>query len=237
MPFRKITNTATRTLHLPIRILFGVLLHRIKNGLHFITAPEGWFSVKKNTLFSRITDWWRTLHLVDRLLLVFMIILLTKSAHNLFFHELTMHNSDTLCAVIRTIAASIFGYFISAGFRGASRQSTASAQATGIGFAADQHESGPPTAQIGFSAEAETNSRVQTRIAVGRSNEFSDQRLRQQMIIVAIIGISSLLMLVAACNDTQTSPEAVATLSQLCDFVSGSVGFLIGHAGTAQNLS
>ena len=191
--------------------------------------------MKKNTLLNRITAWWRTLHLVDRLLMIFMTIMLIQSAHNLFFHELSMQNSGTLDTVIRTTAVSIFGYFISSGFQGASRQSVTSAQ-TAIGFAAEQNEPGQPTARIGFSAESETDSKAQTEIAVSHSSGSPGQRLRQQMIIVAIIGISSLLILVVARNYTQPCTEAVATLSQLRDFVSGSVGFLTGHAGAARSI-
>ena len=113
--------------------------------------------------------------------------------------------------------------------------SVTSAQ-TAIGFAAEQNEPGQPTARIGFSAESETDSKAQTEIAVSHSSGSPGQRLRQQMIIVAIIGISSLLILVVARNYTQPCPEAVATLSQLRDFVSGSVGFLTGHAGAARSI-
>lgn len=187
-------------------------------------------------LFRGTLGWWRALHLIDQLLLIFMIILLGQAAHNLFFHELAMQNSDTLDTVIRTTAASIFGYFISNGFLGASTPSTASSQ-TAIAFAADQNNSDKPTARIGFSAEGEAGSTPQSETSIASSNGTSPQRLRQQIVIVALIGICSLLMLVAARNCTQACPEAVATLSQLRDFVSGSVGFLIGHAGAARNLS
>ena len=57
------------------------------------------------------------------------------------------------------------------------------------------------------------------------------------MLIVGMIGISSLLILVIACDSTQDTTSAAAALSQLRDFVSGSVGFLIGHAGAVQSVA
>lgn len=186
--------------------------------------------MKKRTSFG----WWRALHLVDRLLLIFMTILLVQSAHNLFFHELAAEDSATLDVVIRTTAAAIFGYFISAGFRGASEQNAVSAQ-NAIGFVSGSDTPNAPTARIGFAAETQTDETpMQSGSARGSSTPALNRRTRQQLIIVAIIGISSLLLLVIARNYAQPSAASVATLSQLRDFVSGSVGFLIGHAGGAE---
>ena len=192
----------------------------------------------KASIFGRIAGWWRSLHLIDRLLLIFMVILLSQSAHSLFFHESAMQDPDALNSVIRTTAASIFGYFISSGFQSAASKSAASAQ-TGIGFPMNQNESEQPTGQNSFTAkaQAEADNKPQTGTTIGHRNNLSGQRLRQQMIIVAMVGLSSLLMLVVACNYTSTCPDSVATLSQLRDFVSGSVGFLIGHAGTVRTIS
>ena len=178
--------------------------------------------------------WWRNLHLVDRLLLIFMTVLLTQSVGSLFFYECTAQNSETLNAVLHTTAASIFGYFISAGFRGTSSQDGGSAQEK-IGVGTGQNETGNPNARVGFSEGTEIEGNALAKNAVSPSGESIDRRLRQQMVIVAVIGIASLLMLVLACNHTLATSDAVAALSQLRDFVSGSVGFLIGHAGAVKN--
>lgn len=175
--------------------------------------------MKKNTLFSRNAAWWRSLHLVDRLLLIFMTILLIQSACSLFFCERAMQNSDALNSVIRTTAASIFGYFISAGFREASNKDGIVAK----------------TADL--STETETDDEAKVPATDDGLAGLINQRLRQQIVIVALIGIFSLLILVAACNGAPTAPDAVAALSQLRDFVSGSVGFLIGHAGAIRSRS
>ena len=189
--------------------------------------------MKKPVLLSRMTAWWRRLHLVDRLLLIFMVILLAQSARSLFFYECASQNSGAMDTAIRTTAASIFGYFISAGFRGA-KQEGASTQA-GSDLAAGQNRTTNLNTQTGLSENEEMSSEAQSNTNIGQSGESTDQRLRQQMLIVGMIGISSLLILVIACDSTQDTTGAAAALSQLRDFVSGSVGFLIGHAGAVRS--
>ena len=174
--------------------------------------------MKKNTPLSCVAAWWRRLYVVDRLLLIFMAILLIQSAHSLFFCEQATQNSNALHTVIRTAAASIFGYFISAGFRGGTNRDNIAENTA-----------------IGVSTGTETDGEARVKVTVDRSEGLINQRLRQQIIIVALIGIFSLLILVAACNNTTTASDAVAALSQLRDFVSGSIGFLIGHAGAVRN--
>lgn len=176
--------------------------------------------MKKDTPLSCIVAWWRSLYLVDRLLLVFMTILLIQSACSLFFCERAMQNSDALNSVIRTTAASIFGYFISAGFREASNKDDIAEKTA-----------------VGLSTETETDDEAKVPATDDGLAGLINQRLRQQIVIVALIGIFSLLILVAACNGAPTAPDAVAALSQLRDFVSGGVGFLIGHAGAIRSRS
>lgn len=185
--------------------------------------------------FRKISKKWRALCLVDRLLLTFMIILLVQSAHNLFFYEIVQQDSETLDVVIRTTAAAIFGYFISGGFRGTASQGTASGQNT-IGFvSSDKEIPNRPTARIGFSAEAPSEDKLQLGQAKETIDTNAHKRIRQQLVIVSCIGLSSLIMLIIARNFIPLSNSSIATLSQLRDFVSGSVGFLIGHSGSERN--
>lgn len=153
--------------------------------------------MKKSNLLHNILHWWRSLHLADRFLLIFMVILQIQTAHNLFFHELVGKDSATLDVIIRTTTAAIFGYFISAGFQGESDDSHGEDQ-------------------------------VETEEKISNKKDYI-RRIRQQTIIVATIGISSLLLLILARNYHEATTASHATISQLRDFVSGSVGFLIGH--------
>ena len=135
--------------------------------------------MKKNAPPNRIMVWWRNLHLVDRLLLIFMTVLLTQSVGSLFFYECTAQNSETLNAVLHTTAASIFGYFISAGFRGTSSQDGGSAQEK-IGVGTGQNETGNPNARVGFSEGTEIEGNALAKNAVSPSGESIDRRLRQR---------------------------------------------------------
>ena len=168
--------------------------------------------------------WWRGICLADRLLLLFMGILLLQAGHNLFVHELARGQSTELDVVVRTTAASIFGYFVSAGVRGGERTGAGTTR-NRIGFSLPREsslrmeEESPPAGPAYSAAAPETG------------GEERESRLGKQMVIVGGIGLASLILLILARNCGQTSPEALATLSQLRDFVSGSVGFLIGHGG------
>lgn len=153
--------------------------------------------MKKSNLLRKVMHWWMSLYLADRFLLIFMVILQVQTAHNLFFNELAGKNAAALDVVIRTTAAAIFGYFISAGFRGEAN---------------DSDVVDPIKSEQKISCDKDYN-----------------RRIRQQTIIVASIGISSLLFLILARNYNETTIASHSTISQMRDFVSGSVGFLIGH--------
>ena len=66
--------------------------------------------------FSRI-------HLVDKCLIVFMMVLLAQSAFSLIAGEAWAARANDVDVIVRTAAASIFGYFLSANFidRGSAR--------------------------------------------------------------------------------------------------------------------
>lgn len=174
----------------------------------------------------------RRFYLADLMLLTFMVVLLLQSGHNLFVNELAKGDSTQLDVAIRTTAAAIFGYFISAGVRSTS-VSTVSGTRNPIGFSPSQGESGSARMEGSESTgggEALPDAPVRSEAAVEKGT------LRQQMIVVGAIGLVALGMLILARNCGRTSPEALATLSQLRDFVSGSVGFLIGHGGGKENI-
>lgn len=65
---------------------------------------------------------WQQLHLVDRCLLILMAILLAQSTYTLFFPGGEGQLSGSIDIVIRTSAASIFGYFLSANFAARDQQ-------------------------------------------------------------------------------------------------------------------
>ena len=70
---------------------------------------------EKNRIKSNIVKCVRSVHVVDWILLLFMIILMTQTAYNLFHNELN-GNSSPIDTVIRTSTAGLFGYFMGKGF-------------------------------------------------------------------------------------------------------------------------
>lgn len=170
---------------------------------------------------------WGRISLADKLLLAFMIVLLAQSGHNLFVNELGQGTSTELDVVIRTTSAAVFGYFISAGVQ-ARGESTSTASRTKIGFAVPEEE--PLSARM-EETEAPALSEALTVPSLEETTETGQSNPGAKIVIVGMIGLASLGLLILARNCGQSSPEAMAALSQLRDFVSGSVGFLIAHGG------
>lgn len=142
--------------------------------------------------------------LTDRCLLIFMIILMAQTTYNLFYPTANITETSAVDVIIRTTSAAIFGYFISGGFlRGSANPKP-------------KNKSQP--------LEACDNSPT--------NNPFPDfeHRTKQQIIIVTSIGGFSLLLLIFAQNSGGLSQASIAIASQLRDFISGSVGLLIGHS-------
>ena len=177
-----------------------------------------------STLFSRLRGGWKELHLADRLLLIFLAVLLLQAGHNLFAHELS-GNVQQLDVVVRTTAAAIFGYFVSGGAQGRQREEISSQTPGKIGFSLPEEV---PLSKGDSSQQSRVEELLPAPVEGGGEERGA---LERQMMIVGLIGLAALGLLVLARNCGQTSAEAQATLSQLRDFVSGSVGFLIGHGG------
>ena len=188
---------------------------------------------------------WQQLHLVDRCLLILMAVLLAQSTYTLFFPGGDGQLSGSIDIVIRTSAASIFGYFLSANFAARDQQDP-SAPASLPKSAAAPPESTPgstaaPKNQIGF-VSAPTSPQtggIQTQEA--SSSAEPPRCCKLQVLVAACMGLFCLVVLILIRNTGSggTSPEEssalTATVSQFRDFVSGCVGFLIGCPSSQQS--
>lgn len=180
----------------------------------------------------------RTLRLSDACLLVFLLVLMAQTAYHLLFQEMTATEIDPFGTVVRTTMAAIFGYFIGSGFlkrtamegEGTTRTTTPVPKTlTAIATDASQARG-----QIGFQIEGETS----TEPTLGRVELEPDEppekpcprRQAQQILIVTGVGVYALALLMIAQYSGETTVASIATLSQLRDFLSGSVGLLIGHS-------
>ena len=174
---------------------------------------------------------WGRIHLVDRCLLIILGILMLQSGLNLFLAESATQEMNSIDIVIRTSAAGIFGYLISANFnqekkRSGRRKSQGTAPKAAESAAGKQAVQGP-VARIGFDTGGGSTTAVQppqTEETRGPGREHYD---RAQILIVAAVGIVSLCIILVYRNWFTSGASAAGTLTQFRDFVSGSVGFLI----------
>lgn len=169
-----------------------------------------------------------------------MAVLLIQSAYTLFFPEESSQLSGSIDIVIRTSAAGIFGYFLSANF------AVRAPEGSQVPAGAPQHRIEPAETvsgssvknQIGFvadTAEAETGA-IQSQVPEPAAGYGGPQ-----VLAAACIGLFCLAALILLRNWGQEaiSPAAsdslTATITQFRDFVSGCVGFLIGCPSSQQS--
>lgn len=178
------------------------------------------------------------IHPVDKSLLLFMLALLLQSAYSIFCPGPASQISEEIDIIVRTAAAAIFGYFLSANF---TRRTTSAGQAPTdpaarkLETGADAPSETPgPMARIGFSDSGESTAEpgaAQTKESLSPEDIAAN---RLQVIVAAGIGLFCLIVLLALRNLTQwglvsaESDSVAATVVQFRDFISGCVGFLIG---------
>lgn len=181
------------------------------------------------------------IHPVDKSLLLFMLVLLIQSAYSMFCPGGTGQAAEDIDIIVRTSAAAIFGYFLSANFI----RHTASGGQTPPAAALRTLETGggtppapgAPAARIGF---ADTESGAEPAVLeTGSAQEESDPPDENsaanclQVVVATGIGLFCLVTLLVLRNLNQwglavESDSAAASVVQFRDFVSGCVGFLIG---------
>ena len=153
-------------------------------------------------IFENIKQSLDAISLIDKILMAYMEILLVYIAIHLIWGA-TMQESTSVDTIIRTSASAIFGYFISNNFI-RSNSDTESKSKMNIQAQSDL-------------IQQEKNTAVNTSVCCSRL----------QIIVVSAIGFIALVLLLISRNYTQTTPEFSATVSQLRDFLSASIGFLV----------
>lgn len=173
----------------------------------------------------------KRIHLIDKFLLIFMLIFMLESAFSLFIDVAQSPETNTIDVIIRTSAAAIFGYFISANF--VHRDSLKDTKLQGPAETKQETKVLEPTHtiknQIGFTVPGE---KTQTVLGRGTCPETKEQKEETaagiQIVITATIGLIALCILLIYRNFFEMSQSSAGIVSQLRDFVSGCVGFLIG---------
>lgn len=187
---------------------------------------------KISELFKSLKMILKNVRLVDKCLIIFMVIFMGQTIYNLFINESISQNSNLLDVVVRTTSASIFGYFISGNFlnRNKNKENICPKQ---VDFLDKE--------SLFLSNDSKVNSeynRLQSIEEIGEKETFGEayennispkEINNQQIIIVTIIGIVSAIVLIIDRNCNYSTTYALGSLSQLRDFVSGCVGFLLGY--------
>ena len=178
-----------------------------------------------------------TIHPVDLALLLIMAILLLQSVYNIFICSGTQQSSNEIDIIVRTSAASIFGYFLSGNFMRHSGSISASppSDQAHIMETADNSQTQSPN----FSTSTEIAPPTLTKTSETMEQDFVSspdpvQVSCLQVWIAAGIGLFCLITLLLLrntehCNTAAQSDSVAATIVQFRDFISGCVGFLIGH--------
>lgn len=195
---------------------------------------------KARNRFSSFEAALARIHLVDKFLIIFMIILLLQSAYNLFVYESSSAESNSIDIIIRTSTAAIFGYFLSTNFiRHASSPPGSSISAIGKDGSPANSTSGINN-RIGFAnPDSDTDQGLVTGSATVSKQQEDDSgestmASRLQVIVAAGIGLFCLVILIIMRNLLGTgtaisrSASSTFTVAQFRDIVSGCIGFLIG---------
>lgn len=147
--------------------------------------------------------------LVDKCLLIIMAIIFIQTTFNLFECGTNFSDKNTVDVIIRTSAGAIFGYFISANFM--SKKSNNDIKIDDDNFILDK----------GFNLDDKNIDLLRSL----QQNQTSHNSY--QIIIITIICIASLIILIIGRNFFEFTSQSSAIVSQLKDFISASIGFLV----------
>ena len=190
--------------------------------------------MKKNTLpFKTIVE---RINIVDRFLLLFMLIFFLYMVLQFFIQQSPGEEASSIDIIIRTSAAAIFGYFVSSNFTKNPSSALPATDHQALPALDIQKTTTPENRalqQIGFQVTAPT-----PEVTPGNADssiQGSHSACSIQIIIVASIGLTSLLILFLSRYCLEINDTFSATISQLRDFVSAAIGFLVSCAKTPKN--
>ena len=185
-----------------------------------------------NKLWNRARNSIRNICIVDRFLMVFMLILFSYMVYYVLTGGVSYNDSNTIGIIVRTSAAAIFGYFISSNF--AKRHSSIATKnmenhrqnlsSTSMSKASDNYVKN----KIGFQSSSDPLEEDLQKNSIPEELPASTGHCSKiQVIVVSMVGLFSLVILLMAQNYPDETPELTAIISQLRDFISACIGFLI----------
>ena len=199
---------------------------------------------KKNSLFKRIHRSWKKIHLVDKCLIIFMGALLIQATYSILSKGDNNSEATNIDVIVRTSAAAIFGYFLSANFIQDcdNLEEPESEPKTKFSSSISEDKKDTKTTnQIGFKPPSSDNDMELGSAKSSPEPKHSSQNNKLQIVIATIVGLFCLTVLSVMRNIYASNPDLKAThdvmaiISQFRDFVSGCVGFLIGCPTSRRN--
>lgn len=163
--------------------------------------------LKKKKIFA----FCNAISLRDKCLVIFMFAFILQSASSLFYRSLGLY-AGNVDVVVRTTMAAIFGYFISSNFM--SKEYV------------EKKKDTEPKLKVKCECKVEEELAQESEAEQNQDSQNQDNRI--QIMIITAIGLISLFILIFAREGVDMPQDALATLSQFRNFVSGCVGFLIG---------
>lgn len=171
----------------------------------------------------RRTKFFASVYPVDIVLMLFLLVLLIHAGVSLFSEQGVSQERTTIDIIVRTSAAAIFGYFLSAP---ATSKSTDSPSVGGTVGTLSPAVTVANTLQnaIGFQTNGTGESLTpgNAQATAGEPN----YRISRILFLSAVGGVCLIFLLIL--RNCDTVPEsAAATISQFRDFIAASIGFLI----------
>ena len=184
------------------------------------------------SLWKKAVSYFGRMSLVDGVLLIFLLLLFVYMAVQLLMGRFAAEDVHSVDIIVRTSAAAIVGYFISGNFAGSqSTDSNTGDARSSAALPAAVVSTDAPRSRIGFQAEPETETQTVPErggTALSSAAPSADGgRLRRQILVVSVVGLFALAVLLVARNLPGNSPGLTATVSQLRDFLSACIGFLV----------
>lgn len=181
--------------------------------------------LKKGIFMNKLrrTKFFASVCPVDIVLMLFLLVLLIHAGVSLFSEQGVSQERTTIDIIVRTSAAAIFGYFLSAPATSAS-SGTAVTGGKAVTLSASEKAADAPQNAIGFQTgdAGETLTPGSAQTTSGEPN----YRISRILFLSAVGGVCLIFLLILR-NCDAVPESAAATISQFRDFIAASIGFLI----------
>lgn len=182
----------------------------------------------KNTIFYALIKCWKEIAISDKALIIIIFILLIQCIYNLFTPEPINSNEITICIVVRTSVASIFGYFLSENFLNHNKAQVKS-PATKIN-ALSQDNSTKNNSKIYNNYDINKIDEKNKSVINKSTSKYYICNRTLQVIIALSVCIIALTSLLIAYDFNLVSEDSSPTIIQFRDLIGSCVGFLLGSS-------